>query len=517
MSKFANFRVLRTAKIYGEIPADVYQWLRIMVYCILCGIELYARISGRAAEESVIMPETVVFSESYVWTFLGQIGIVFIAILVGNVLRTWIPCLRKLYIPSAIIGGFLVLIIKQIPAFGEQIDNATMEIVTYHCLGLGFAAMALKTAKSEKKVSTVKVVESGAIMAGGYLIQAIVGLFISIALSFAGDYFYAAGLILPMGFGQSTGSALSWGSNYEANYGFEGGSTFGLATAAIGFIVGSVIGVIYLNIAMRKGLVKPRRAEAAEKERVIVEDPNEIPNSESVDKMSIQLCFVALAYVLAYGVMRLLALIPIKAIGDLAWGLNFLWTLLCAYLIKLVMSALKKKGAIKRYYTNDHLMDRISGMMFDIMICAGIIAIDIQDVYRNLWMLIAVCGIGTIVTFWYVRKTTKYTYKNYEIESFMTNFGTLTGTLSTGMILLREIDPDYVTPASSNIVLQNFPSIPFLAPLLLTLGFAGSSRTNTFIMLGVYIILFLAYNTFLFRRRIFRKRYADKPEEVWTE
>ena len=124
------------------------------------------------------------------------------------------------------------------------------------------------------------------------------------------------------------------------------------------------------------------------------------------------------------------------------------------------MSLLKKKGAIKRYYVNDHLMDRISGLMFDVMICAGIIAIDIEDVYRNLWMLIAICGIGTVVTFWYVRKATKHAYKNYEIESFMTNFGTLTGTLSTGMILLREIDPDYVTPASSNIVLQNFPEHP---------------------------------------------------------
>ena len=465
------------------------------------------------------MAETVVFSEPYVWEFLGQIGIVFVAMLAGNVLRTFIPALRKLYIPSAIIGGFLVLAIKQIPGVGAHVDNATMEIICYHCLGLGFAAMALKTAKSERKVSTVKVVESGAIMAGGYLIQAIVGLVISIAffLLSSGGFYYAAGLILPMGFGQSTGSALSWGSNYEANYGFEGGSTFGLATAAIGFIVGSIIGVIYLNIATRKGLVKPRRALAAEKDRVIVEDPNEIPNSESIDKMSIQLCFVALAYVLAYGVMRLLAMVPIKAVGDLAWGLNFLWTLLCAYLIKLAMSLLKKKGAIKRYYVNDHLMDRISGLMFDVMICAGIIAIDIEDVYRNLWMLIAICGIGTVVTFLYVRKAPKHAYKNYEIESFMTNFGTLTGTLSTGMILLREIDPDYVTPASSNIVLQNFPSIPFLAPLLLTLGFAGASLTNTLIMLGVYTLLFLAYNTFLFRRRIFRKRYANKPEEVWTE
>lgn len=465
------------------------------------------------------MAETVVFSEPYVWEFLGQIGIVFVAMLAGNVLRTFIPALRKLYIPSAIIGGFLVLAIKQIPGVGAHVDNATMEIVCYHCLGLGFAAMALKTAKSERKVSTVKVVESGAIMAGGYLIQAIVGLVISIAffLLSSGGFYYAAGLILPMGFGQSTGSALSWGSNFEANYGFVGGSNFGLAVAAIGFIVGSVFGVIYLNIATRKGLVKPRRAEAAERDRVIVEDPDEIPNSESIDKLTVQLCLVALAYAGAYGIMLLLAAVPIKAVGDLAWGLNFLWALVAAFLIKTAMAALKKKNVIRRYYTNNHLMDRISGTMFDAMIAAGIMAIDIEDVIANIWLLIVTCAIGTLITFWYVRKATKYTYKGYEIESFLTNFGTLTGTLSTGMVLLREIDPDFVTPASSNIVLQNIPSIGFLAPLLLTLGFAASSLTNTFIMFAVYLILFTAYNVFLFRRRIFKKRYANKPEEVWTE
>ena len=456
------------------------------------------------------MPETVVFSYAYVWTF--------IAILAGNVLRTWVPFLKKLYIPAAIIGGFLVLALKQIPALTPLVDNATMEIITYHALGLGFAAMALKTAQEEKKVSTVKVVESGAIMAGGYLIQAIIGLVISIAFFFINSkYFYAAGLILPMGFGQSTGSALSWGSNFEANYNFSGGSNFGLAVAAIGFIVGSVFGVIYLNIATRKGLVKPRRAIAAEKDRVIIEDPNEIPNSESIDKLTVQLCLVALAYAGAYGIMLLLAAVPIKAVGDLAWGLNFLWALVAAFLIKTFMAAMKKKGVIKRYYTNNHLMDRISGTMFDAMIAAGIMAIDIEDVLENIWLLIVTCFVGTVITFFYVRKATKHAYKNYEIESFLTNFGTLTGTLSTGMVLLREIDPDFVTPASSNIVLQNIPSIGFLAPLLLTLGFAASSLTNTFIMFGVYLVLFIAYNVFLFRRRIFKKRYADKPEEVWTE
>ena len=460
--------------------------------------------------------ETVVFSDAYVWDYLGQLALLFFAMLIGNIFRTQIPFLKKLYIPSALIGGGLVLLLKQIPAVDGFVNGVVMQIITYHCLGIGFAALALKTAKSKKLVSTVKVVESGAIMAGSYLLQAIVGLVISIGAFFLADYFFAAGLILPMGFGQSTGSALSWGSKYETSYGFEGGASYGLAVAAIGFIVGSVIGVIYLNVASRKGKVKPRRGKAAQPQ-VVYEGENEIPNSESIDKLSVQLCLVVLAYVCSYWFMCLLNSTGITAVSDLAWGLNFLWALMFGFLIKMLLNILSKKQIIKRSYTNDNLMDRISGTMFDLMIVAGVIAIDFEDVYRNLPLLVITCVAGTITTFYYVKKTTEFTYRGYEVESFLTNFGTVTGTVSTGMILLREIDPDYVTPASSNIVLQNIPSIALLAPLLLTLGFAASSLTHTFIMLALYIVLFTAYNVFLFRRKIFRKRYRNQPEEIWRE
>ncbi len=462
------------------------------------------------------MADTVVFSDSYVWTFLCQLAILFGAMLVGNVIRTRVPFIKKLYMPSALLGGLLVLLLKLIPAVNGYIDSVTMQIIAYHCLGLGFAAMALKTMKNKKSVSTTKIVESGAIMASSYLIQAVVGLVISVAAYFIGRYFYAAGLILPMGFGQSTGSALSWGSNFETSYGFTGGASYGLAVAAIGFIVGSIVGVAYMNIASKKGKVVRRRGVHVVDEPEEV-DTNEIPNSESIDKLSIQLCFIAIAYILSYGFMTLLSLTGISAISDLAWGLNFMWALLFGFIMKLILSKLNKKGIVKRHYVNNNLMDRVSGFMFDLMIVSGVVAIDFEDVYTNLPLLIVTCVVGTIVTFIYVKVATQYTYKGYALESFLTNFGTVTGTVSTGMILLREIDPTYSTPAASNIVLQNIPSIALLAPLLLTMGFAASSLTNTLIMFGVYLVLFVAYNIFLFRRKIFKKHYLGKPEEDWTE
>ena len=454
------------------------------------------------------------FSQDAVWRLILQFMILFGAILAGNMIRRQIPFIRKFYIPSALIGGVILFGLKQIPAMANVLNDDTMQMVTYHCLGLGFAAMAIKTPKEKKKVPTVKIVESGAIMASSYLLQAILGLAVSIALFFIMKSFYAAGLILPMGFGQSTGSALNWGNIFEAEHAFEGGSSYGLAVASIGFLVGSVVGVISLNHYIRKGKVKPRRQNTEEVE--VLSEKNEIPNSESVDKLSIQFCFVALAYGLSYGFMKLLALTGVKAVAELAWGLNFLWALLFGFLIRLTVQALNKRKIVNHNYVSNHLMDRISGFCFDLMIVAGVAAIDFEDIRKNWILLLVTCTLGTIFTFFYVKKATKQAYPGYEIEGFVTNFGTVTGTVSTGMILLREIDPSFVTPAASNIVLQNIPSLVMLSPLLLFMSFAASSLTNTFIMLGVYILLFVAYNLFLFRKKIFKKKFS-KADDEWSE
>jgi uncharacterized membrane protein YtjA (UPF0391 family) len=56
-----------------------------------------------------------------------------------------------------------------------------------------------------------------------------------------------------------------------------------------------------------------------------------------------------------------------------------------------------------------------------------------------------------------------------------------------------------------------------IAPLLLLLGFAGKSLTNAIIACAIFFVLWLVYTVFLFRRRIFKKKYADKPVEVWKD
>ena len=97
------------------------------------------------------------------------------------------------------------------------------------------------------------------------------------------------------------------------------------------------------------------------------------------------------------------------------------------------------------------------------------------------------------------------------------SFGTLTGTASNGMILMKEIDPGLKTPTSSLYILSNFPAMVMIAPLLFMLAFAGTSFTNAVIACIIFFVLWCVYTIFLFRRKIFRKHYKDKPQVVWKD
>ena len=124
---------------------------------------------------------------------------------------------------------------------------------------------------------------------------------------------------------------------------------------------------------------------------------------------------------------------------------------------------------------------------------------------------------GTIITYVYVRLVAKHCFKGFEHEFFLMSFGTFTGTASNGIILMKEVDPSLRTPTSSLYILSNFPAMIMIAPLLLLLGFAGKSLTSAIIACAIFFVLWIVYTTFLFRRKVFRKRYKDNPAPVWVD
>ena len=191
-----------------------------------------------------------------VWKLVVQVCLLFIFLIIGNILRTTIPFLKKSLIPSALIGGLLLLITNIICKLFdfELVDKSIMQVITYHGLGIGFVAMTLKTIKAKNKVSKMKVIENGVMTGGAYMFQAFIGIGATILMylltkNSSNPIYYGSGLLLPLGFGQGPGNALTWDVNFSlivdnsGNQIFTGNGSVGLSIASIGFIVASVFGV----------------------------------------------------------------------------------------------------------------------------------------------------------------------------------------------------------------------------------------------------------------------------------
>jgi ESS family glutamate:Na+ symporter len=461
------------------------------------------------------------FDRPEAWQWLIQFCILAVALLLGNVLRTKIPVLRKSLLPSALLGGLLLLIFKAFPDCRHVINKSMMEIVTYHALGLGFVALALKNNKIESKSTPMKVIETGALTASSYVIQGIVGLLVSIPFFLFGKkIFYAAGLLLPMGYGQGPGQALNFGkifTGWATEQGMDfAGADFGLSIAATGFIVGSIVGVIYMNILRRKGKLSSKKiADAKTNKLEDYEGKNEIPDAESIDKLSVQICMVLFVYFLVFLFTNWIQNMELGNFGEktlkpMLWGFNFLIGTLFGVLFKWILGRFKKAKLMSREYINNYMLNRISGFCFDIMIVAGTAAISFDEFGKFVIPFAIICALGAAVTFIYVLWISKHLYPDYKYEGFFSMFGMLTGTASNGMILLREIDPKFETPAANNLVLQTLAAIVLGFPMLLLMGFAPQSMKATWITLGILVAFWAVLTVFMLRKKIFKKKQKEQ-------
>jgi len=463
------------------------------------------------------------FWDFEVWSFIVEFAVLLAGMMVANMLRRLIKPLSRSLIPSSVIGGFLVLAVSAIlRQFGIQVFQVfTLEILTYHGLGLGFVALALKTEERVKnKKANTDVFNTGVTVVSSYLLQGVIGLAVTLGLSYFIGNWAAGGLLLPMGYGQGPGQAYNWGNIYQnaTDYPpFHGGISFGLGIAAMGFVFSGIGGVIYLNIMKAKGRIKhsilnPEAADDGTGEYITKKD--EIALTESLDKMTVQIGLVFLTYIAAFVLMYVVSLgldhmggMLAGTVKPIIWGFNFLIGTLCAIMLKAVLTFCRKKQIIKREYRNNFMLNRVAGFMFDLMVVASIAAIDLSAFReRSFWIpLTLLCAAGAVVTYCQITIISKRIFPDYKDESFLSLYGLLTGTVSTGIILLREADPSFDTPAAKNLVYQQLWAIVFGFPMLLLMGIAPQSLQMTWIVFAALVLLFVAMTVILFRNYIFRR------------
>ena len=417
------------------------------------------------------------------WTPIIQLGYISVALLAAYGLCRVVPAIRKSMVPAAVIAGFVLLAFKLVGVV--KIDSYFMEGLTYHGITIGFIALTLRVPEKSDNDGSLTGLRSGAIVVSTYMVQGFVGLGITIllALTIMPNLFPASGILLPMGYGQGPGQANNIGTSYES-LGFVGGRSFGVAIAAAGYLCACIVGVIYVNYLARKGKVSAKDPGYVSGSLSVkdFETEGEVPVSESVDRLSIQMVLVLAVYLATFLAIRtatslLAAAAPgvANTLNPLLWGFNFIFGSGLAIIMRLILKALRSRRLMTQQYQNNYLLSRISGFAFDIMIVSAISTIEVSDL-RGLWLpFVLLVVAGAALTLVHLRYVCKKVYPGYYYEGLVSMYGMMTGTISSGVLLLREIDPLMKTPAANNLVLGSSFGIVLGAPILILVGLAARS------------------------------------------
>ena len=319
---------------------------------------------------------------------------------------------------------------------------------------------------------------SGLFIVTNYVFQGIVGMIIVYILvaTIKPDLFVGLGLMLPLAFGQGPGFASSIGSSWDLVLPFGYINQYGLTLATTGFLVGGIIGVILLNFYVRKYNMPVERLNTLgglQNKSITFTNIKEI---NFFDTLTVQITFIAIAYALTYVVMNytIIGLSYLGTVGatiaSLVRGFNFLFGILVALMIKQLLRYLNRRGHRALELIDDFTMMNVTSFAFSVMITSSVMAISLQAV-RGYWELLLAMSIGgAIITLWFCTWLGRKVFRINTEHYILGMFGMMTGTASTGLALLRGVDPNLETDVGKNLVLGSAIATPLGLPLMALLA-----------------------------------------------
>jgi len=455
------------------------------------------------------------------WNIIIYFIAIGVLLFVGKFLKTKFPFLSKIVLPTALLGGFVGLIIAQLfyyfvikkmnPDAPYFVDVDLLTTIVYHALALGFISLTLRQGENNKNKR--KVWSTGMVITSTYALQAVIG--IAMVMIFFSDKFVGAGMLLPLGFGQGPGLATSFGRMWAD---MLGGATTGIALgvsyAVIGFLFGGIVGVIAINVlSRRKGQKKPEHYSDSSLTTTTIEIDT-VKEVSVLDGLTVQVVIISLIYGLVWLTLFIMQklLVNLGSIGGTIFGLlsgfNFIIGIMYSLIYKAILKRYQAKGKNVRFMKNDYILSNISSLCFNIMITGAVLTITTEFLSEFGVLLGSICAVGGIATLFYVRFVTQRVYPEYKDEYFVGLFGMLTGIAATGIALLKGLDRNLESPVAEEMVLGSGTAITIALPLFgfLMLPSLGYGQTYETLFTWITLLGCLLYVVVIFTILMVRSR-----------
>jgi ESS family glutamate:Na+ symporter len=427
------------------------------------------------------------------WNYVIHVGIISLSLLVAALLRARVSFFQRFLIPAPIIAGILLLVFYNFIAPLWGLQSEYLGELVYHLLNLSFIAMMLRVTGKRKDDHNGKrvVAQNVTAVIGQYGLQCFFGLLVTALLiaTVKPDLFPAFGFTLALGFELGPGQAFSIGSTWES-MGFTGGSSVGLTMAAIGFLLGSFGGVVLINQGLKRGWIGKEYLEKIKKKSIRtgffsrVESERPVgsylsTDGESLDTFSYHIALVMFTYLISWGFLTLLSKLlgligPLGTeLADSLWGINFIFSAFCALGVKMFMKLVKVETTIDNATCN-----RISGLSVDLTVAASLGAISLVAV-QGYWIpILALVITGALITLVLLPAYCSRLYDDHQFYRMLLIYGTATGTLPTGLALLRVVDPEFETPVAIDYLYSVGIVFILAIPIILSVNLPAFSITK---------------------------------------
>ncbi len=467
---------------------------------------------------------------NYSWDFLIDLGVLSVGLIIATAVRSRIRFFQRYLIPNALTAGFLLLPVYNyvLPRFGFSADNLGM--LVYHLLSISFISMTLRrtSANAPRVRGRIFATSMATIFPWGF--QAILGLLFTLLLinTVMPDLFPAFGMLLPLGFAQGPGQAFAIGEGWE-RFGFRGAGSIGLTFAATGFLAASFGGIFMINMGVRRGWLEQRFLKNLDTSAVksgVYSARDTLPvgarlttESEAIDSFTLHTALVLgtylLSYVLLSAITRGLALAgPLgEDLGVNLWGINYVFSAITAILVRLTMVRTRLD-----YVIDNGTLTRLSGLSVDLMVCAAVAAISLVVVWEYIYAIMVLSILAMLMAFVTIPWFCSRLFTDHTFHRALMIFGVSTGTLPTGLALLRVIDPEFETPVASDYMYAAGITFILAIPFILAINLpAYAATTGDMMWFWLSIAVALGYILFvmLVFLRIARGRAFAARRKVW--
>lgn len=422
-------------------------------------------------------------------TLIIDIGLIGLLLLLSVWLRAKFRVFQWLLLPAPVIAGFLGLILGP-NVLGALAERADLRIGSWQVTGLPFseyigsyttiliavvfASMALsQEVKAQKLSSSVRGFTGyGILMSAG---QVFVGMVLALLL--LGPVFDAPasmGLILFAAWSGGFGTSAAMGDVFAAN-GQPEVTSVAFTAATVGMLSGIVGGVILARIGAARGHTRafgslsdlPRSMRTG----VLTSDERKAVGMHTISGSSME--SLGLHIALIGGVV---ALGHLAQTTSAAWLNDFALPLFAtAFLVGLVVRfLLRRTGGIA--VVDRDTTKAISGTASDVLIVCGIVSIEPQFVAEHLGSLAAIFVLGLAFCLFLGLVVAPRWLGEGWFEKQIFTWGWATGSVATGIALLRIVDPDRESGTVEDFGYAYLPLIPIegaavaVAPLLVIAG-----------------------------------------------